>query len=139
MATTTGTPCLQHVRDLLLQVADAVAQRFDVLCRQGGIEGASGDDTEPTAVRLQRTYRRYQHGCVRLQAAHPALDVEELLRAQVGAEAGLGDEHVGEPQPDLIGHDRRVAVGDVAEWAGVHKRRRPLKRLEQIRLEARRA
>ena len=75
------------------------------------------------------------HRRVRLEARGPALDVEETLGAHVGAEARLGDEVVTGVDPDQVGHDRRVAVGDVAERTGVHEHRRVLEGLEQVRLD----
>ena len=65
----------------------------------------------------------------------PALDVEELLGAHVGAEAGLGDDDVGGGEGDPVGDDRAVAVGDVREWPAVDVGGTALERLEQVRLD----
>ena len=69
------------------------------------------------------------------EARGPALDVEELLGAHVGPEAGLGAHDVVRDERQPVGEDRVVAVGDVAERAAVDERRAALERLEQVRLE----
>ena len=71
-----------------------------------------------------------------LEAGLAALDVEELLGAEIGAEAGLRHHVVGELQRGL-GRDHRVAaVRDVGERAAVDERRVVLQRLHQVRLHA---
>ena len=55
------------------------------------------------------------------EAAETAFDVPELLKADVGAEAGLGDMVVKQLQADLVGDDGGLAHGDVGEGAGVHE------------------
>ena len=67
------------------------------------------------------------------QPGDPALDVEEPLGAHVGAEAGLGDQEVTGVDADQVGHDRGVAVRDVAERARVDEHGRVLQRLQQVR------
>ena len=71
----------------------------------------------------------------RLEAGGAALDVEELLSAEVSTEAGLGD--------DVVSHlhgrggclDGVAAMGDVGEGAAMHERRVVLERLDQVRLD----
>ena len=87
------------------------------------------------AVVLQRADGGHDHHRVGLQARLAALDVEELLGAQVGAEAGLGHHVVGQLQRRLRGDDGVAAVGDVGERAAVDERRVVLQRLHQVRLE----
>ena len=76
-----------HVRDVLHvlqqvgQAAPRAPRRFSSL--SVGLGHA--------AVVLERADRRHHDDGVGLQAGQAALDVQELLRAQVGAEAGLGD------------------------------------------------
>ena len=84
------------------------------------------------AVVLQRAHGRHDHRHVGPQAGLAALDVDELLRAQVGAEAGLGDHDVGQPQAGPGGHHRVAAVGDVGERAAVHEGRRALEGLHEV-------
>jgi hypothetical protein len=79
-----------HVVDVALEVGHALAQGCEVL----GSEVLLVD----AAVHLQRAHCRDDHRQVGPQAGLAALDVDELLGAQVGAEAGLGDDPVGELQ-----------------------------------------
>ncbi len=53
----------------------------------------------------------------------------------IGAEAGLRDDVVGELEPEQIGDERVVAVGDIGEWTAMDKRRLPLERLDEARLQ----
>ena len=68
-----------------------------------------------------------------VEPAEAALDVEELFRAQVGAEAGLGEDDIAERQAELGGHDGIAAVRDVAEGSAVHQRGPALEGLHQVR------
>ena len=65
----------------------------------------------------------------------PALDVEELLGAHVGAEAGLGADDLVRGERDPIRDDRVVAVGDVRERSAMDERRTALEGLEEVRLQ----
>ena len=84
---------------------------------------------------LERADRCHHDDGVGLQAGQAALDVQELLSAQVGAEAGLGDAVVAQRAGHLRGHDGVAAVRDVGERAAVHERRRALERLHEVGLE----
>src|SRR5262249_34001191 len=64
-----------------------------------------------------------------------ALDVEELLPAEVEPEPGLGDDVVGITQRQARRQDAVTAVRDVAEGAAVHEGRHPFHGLHQVRLE----
>src|SRR2546425_9231477 len=70
-----------------------------------------------------------------IEARHPALDVEELLRAEVRAEARLAEHDVAQAERELRRHHRVAAVGDVAERAAVDERRSALERLHQVRVD----
>jgi len=62
-----------------------------------------------------------------------AFDVDELLGAEIGAEAGFGDDVIGELQR-RCGRDHRVAaMGDVGKRPTMDKDRVVLDRLHQIR------
>ena len=61
-----------------------------------------------------------------------ALDVDELLAAEVGAEAGFRHHVVGELQGGRGGEHRVAAVRDVGERTTVDERRRTLQRLHQV-------
>ena len=63
-----------------------------------------------------------------------ALDVEELFRAEIGAEAGLGDDVVGELQRRRGGDHRVAAMRDVGERAAMHEGRVVLQRLHEVGL-----
>ena len=70
-----------------------------------------------------------------LETGHAALDVQELLCAQVCAEARLGHNIVAQLEGDAGGHDGVAAVGDVGEGAAVDKGRGTLQGLDQVGLE----
>ena len=65
-----------------------------------------------------------------------ALDVQELLCAQICAEAGLGDDVVGQREAELGGHDAVAAVGDVGEGTAVNEGGGALQSLDQVGLQA---
>ena len=69
------------------------------------------------------------------QARVAALDVHELLHADVGAEAGFGDDVIGQFEGDLVGDDGAIAVGDVGKRSGVHEGGRALQGLHQVGLD----
>ena len=69
-------------------------------------------------------------GC---EAGLAALDVEELLGAEIGAEAGFRHDVVGELQRRLGGEHRVAAVRDVGERAAVDEHGVVLQRLHQVR------
>ncbi len=85
------------------------------------------------AVELHRTHRR-DDDCRRgAQPRRAAQDVDELLRAEVGAEPGLGDHVVGQVQGGA-GREVRIApVGDIGERAAVDEGGRVLERLHEVR------
>ena len=102
-------------------------QRLEVLVVEIGLRHA--------AVVLQRAHRGHDDHRVGIEARKAALDVEELLRAQVGAEAGLRHAVVAQRHGHARGHDGVAAVRDVGEGAAVHERRRAFQRLHEVRLE----
>ena len=85
------------------------------------------------AVHLERAHGRDDHRGVGREAGLAALDVEELLGAEVGAEARLGDHVVGELERGPRGDHRVAAVRDVGERAAVDERRVVLERLHEVR------
>ena len=76
-----------HVLDMALQVGHAGVERFEVFRLEVLLLDA--------AVHLQRADGGDEHGAVGRQAGLAALDVEELLGAEIGAEAGFGHDIVG--------------------------------------------
>ena len=81
---------------------------------------------------LSARMRRDDHHRVGPQARLAALDVDELLRAEIGAEAGFGHDVVGELQRGLRRDHRVAAVRDVGERAAVDERRIVLQRLHEV-------
>ena len=84
---------------------------------------------------LEGPHRGHQHHRRGLQSRHAALDVQEFLRAQIRAEAGLGHHVVRQLQGHAGGDDRVAAVGDIGEGAAVDKGGGALQRLHQIGLQ----
>ena len=85
------------------------------------------------AVHLQRADRGYQDAGVRGQAGLTAFDVEEFLRAQVGAESGFRNGEVRQAQGRAGGHDAVAAVGDVGKGTAVDDGRHMFQCLDQVR------
>ena len=83
-------------------------------------------------MHLERADGGDQHDAVGHQAGVAALDIEELLRSQVGAEAGLGDAIVAELEGHASGLHGVAAVSDVGERAAVDDGRRVLEGLHQV-------
>ena len=124
MATTTGTPNSCMFSTCFCEVLETLVQRVDVLFLEVGeghaavhLQGADGGDQD--------------HG-IRDQAGVAALDVEELLGAQVGGEAGFGHHVVGQLEAQLGGLHRVAAVGDVGEGTAVDDGGRVLEGLHQV-------
>ena len=84
---------------------------------------------------LQGPDRGYQHHRVGGEAGHAAFDVQELLCAQVGAEAGLSDGVVPKIQGHPGGHHRVAAVGDIGKGAAVDEGGSALQGLDQVGLQ----
>ena len=87
------------------------------------------------AVVLERADGRDEHDAVRRDAGLAALDVHELLCAEIRAEAGLGDGDVSELHGETGRLNAVAAVRDVRERAAVHERRGALERLNEVRLD----
>ena len=112
---------------MLQQVGKARLERLEVLLVELVFRHA--------AVVLKRANRgNHDHG-VGLEARQATLDVEKLLRAQIGTEACLGDGVVAERQSHPRRHDGVAAMRDVGEGAAVDERGRALERLHEVRLE----
>ena len=118
---------LLHVVQMGVEVADAALERAHV----GGVQLGLGY----AAVVLERADGRDEHDAVRRDAGLAALDVHELLCAEVRAEAGLGDGDVSELHGETGRLNAVAAVRDVRERAAVHERRGALERLNEVRLD----
>ena len=116
-----------HVVDVADEVGCALLDGLEVGSVQVGLGYA--------AVALESTEGRHQHAGAGRDARIAALDVQELLCAQVCAEAGLGDDVVGQREAELGAHDAVAAVGDVGEGAAVDDGGVVLEGLDQVRVE----
>ena len=87
------------------------------------------------AVVLERADGGNHHNAVGREAGQAALDVEELLRAEVGAEARFRDAVIAELQGQLRGAHGVAAVRNVGERTAVHNGRRVFQRLHKVRLD----
>ena len=83
-------------------------------------------------MHLERADGRDDHREFRAQACLATLDVEELLAAEIGAEAGFRDHVVAQLEGELGRHHRVAAVGDVAERPAMDERRVVLERLHEV-------
>ena len=108
------------------QVGKAPLQRLQILVVQLGLGNA--------AVMLQGPDGGHHHHGVRLQIRHTALDIQELLRSQVGAKARLCDHIVSQLQSGVGGGDGITAVGNIGKGPAVHNGRRMLQCLDQVGL-----
>ena len=81
---------------------------------------------------LERAHRGHDNHSIGRKPGKPALDVEELLRAKICAEAGLGDGVVAEFHRGAGGHDGVAAVRDIGERPSVHESGRALERLHEV-------
>ena len=109
------------------QVRNAPLQRRQVLIRQLLLVQA--------AVHLQGAHRTDHDHCVRSQAGHAALDIQELLRAEVRAEAGFGHCIIAHAHSHAGRHHGVAAVGDVREGTAVHEGRGAFQRLDEVGLQ----
>ena len=66
------------------------------------------------------------------RAGLAALDVEEFLGAEIGAEAGFGHDIVGELERGGGGEHRIAAMRDIGEGTAMDEGRRAFQRLHQI-------
>ncbi len=125
MPTTTGHAVALHVLEVADEVGRALADRGDVLDGEVILADA--------AMHLERPHRRHHHRGVGPEPGHPALDVEEFLPAEIGPEAGLGDDEVTELQPGAGRHHRIAAMGDVGEGAAMDEGGVALDGLDEVR------
>jgi hypothetical protein len=118
---------LADVLDVLVQILEAARDRGRI--RRADVRVLHA------AVQLERAHRRDEHRAARREAAVAAVDVEELLGAELEREAGLGDDDVGIRERHARRGDRVRAVRDVGERTAVDERGHALRRLRQVRLD----
>ena len=87
------------------------------------------------AVHLERADGGDHHAGRRPQVRETALDVEELLRPEIGAESRLGDDVIAQLHGRARRHDGIATVCDVGERAAVDEGRRAFQRLDKIGLQ----
>ena len=100
------------------QVLAALLQELQVLGLVLLGQGLAGHDSRAAAVHLQSADGADQDGDVGGQAAEAGLDVPELLKADIGSEAGLSDMVVEQLEGQTVADDGALADGDVGEGAG---------------------
>jgi hypothetical protein len=123
-----GQPVMvAHVVHVALEVRDALLQSAEILRIDLLQVGA--------AVILERADGRDEHHGRGTQPRLAALDVDELLRPEVGAEARLGHDVVRELERGGGGEHRIAAVRDVRERTAVNEGGIVLESLHQIRLQ----
>ena len=110
----------QEIGQAPLQGGEVLLVQFRLGCAPVVLQGPDGG---------------HQHHRVGGEAGHAAFDVQELLSAQVGAEAGLGDGVVPQLQSHPGGHHRVAAVGDIGKGAAVDEGRGALQSLDQVGLQ----
>ena len=120
-----GQAELLHVLDVAAQIAEACVQRRKVFLLEIFLFDA--------AMHLERPDGGDDDDAGRLQTRLAALDVDELLRAEIGTEARFRDDIVGELERRGGGNDRIAAMGDVGERTAMDEGRRAFQRLHQVR------
>ena len=111
------------------QVAGALFQKFEVLLGVFLRQRCARGDLRAAAVHLKRTDSCDQNGDVRGQAGQTGLDVPELLKADVGSEAGLGDMVIEQLEGQTVSNNGGLADGNVGERAGMNENRLMLDRV----------
>ena len=123
---------LPYRLDVVDQVFDPGLHKLRMALGVGSIQLAAREHGGSATVHLQGSDGGYNHGNIGRQAAEPALQVPELLEADVGAEPTLGDVIVRQLQPDLVGQNRRLTDGDVGERPCVDQRGLTFDGLEEV-------
>ena len=128
-------PVAAHDGQVGQEIGRAELHLLGALLEHGGRQRAPGHDAVSPGVQLHRPHSRHHDRGVGYEARGPALDVEEPFGPHVGAEPGLGHQVLAGVNPDQVRHHRRVAVGDVAEGAGMDEHRGVLERLQEVGLD----
>ena len=105
--------------NMVEQVLGALLQQLQVLLGVLHRQGTAGNHGGSAAVHLQSTDGGNQNGNVGGQAGQTALDVPELLEADVGSEAGLGHVVVKQLQSQTVADNGGLADSDVGKRTGV--------------------
>ena len=116
-----------HVLHVCAQVLNALFERRNILFCKLCLRHA--------AIVFQRTNRRDNDDAVRLEARQTALDVEELLRTEVGAEACFRNAVIAEFQRQARCAHGVAAVRNVCKRTAVHDGRCASNRLHKVRVD----
>ena len=114
----------RDVLHMLEQVGSARFERFEV--------GLAGILLGHSSAVFEPAHRRDHDDAGRLYAGGAALDVKELFRAEVGAEARFGDHVIGVAHGGAGGYYAVAAVRYVGEGSAVHERGRAFERLHEV-------
>ena len=116
-----------HIADVAVQVLQALGQSL-------GVRFLDVIQIH-AAVHLQTLGGGYDDHQSRQQSCLAALDVEELLCAEVCTETSLRHHIVAVAHSHLRRHHARTAVGDVGKRSAVDEGRCVLRRLHEVRVE----
>ena len=125
-AMTVSSELEADILDVAAEIGAALLDRLDVFLAEIFLLDA--------AIHFHGAHGGDDDSGSRLEARLAALDVEEFFGAEIGAEAGLGDDVVGELQRRRGGDDRIAAMRDVGERAAMDEGRVVLQRLHEVRL-----
>lgn len=117
---------------MLAKVGEALLEDLQVLIGVDVGKGLAGGDFRTTAVHLESSDGCDNDDSVGLKARSAALDVAEFLHTDVSTETSLGDDvaivvlwlallNASQLERDFVSKDRRVAVGNVGEGAGMNE------------------
>lgn len=133
-----GNSKLDAVADVFDEVGQSFTDKFEVLLDVLFLKGRARGHRWAATVHLERANRRHEDHGVGYETRLAALNVEELLHADVGAKARLGhDDSFGSDQfqGDRVRQDRGAAVSYVGERTRVHQNWGSLDALHQVRLD----
>jgi len=108
------------------------AEKADVLDVLGEVAQAARRVESPMISHGARG--SHDDGARRLEAAEPAFDIKELLRAQIGRKPRFGNHIVRQFQSHAGGQGGVGALGNIGKGAPVHEGRRPFQGLHQVRM-----
>ena len=112
------------ILDMPLEIGEALLQSVEVLLLEIVLGHA--------AMHLERADGGDDHHAIRLEPGLAAFDVEELLGAEIGAEARFGHHIVAELERGLGGDHRVAAMRDIGERPAMDEGRVVLERLHEI-------
>ena len=122
-----GQAKLLQIADMPLKVGRPFSQRRQV----GNPQLAAGN----TALHFESPNGADHYGGIRAQSRVPALDINELFRAQIGTKARLGNHHVVQGQRSPGCGDGIAPVGDIGKGPTMNKHRIVLQALHQVWLQ----